>query len=217
MKTFQLEGSPRETVGKKATKTLRKQGLIPAILYGQAPVELPYKGSLKKGEKIVDIGANKGVIVTDLVITADSVRNLIYSPHIYLVELALEGVGKIKAIIKDLQFHPVTDALLHVDFLEVFDKKPIVMEVPVILEGHAEGVKAGGKLNLEMRKLRVKALYNKIPETLTINVENLGLAKAIQVGDLHFEGLELTNAKNAVVCSVKLTRAARGMEAAKEK
>ena len=217
MKTFQLEGSPREIVGKKATKTLRKQGLIPAILYGQAPVELPYKGSLKKGEKIVDIGANKGVIVTDLVITADNVRNLIYSPHIYLVELALEGVGKIKAIIKDLQFHPVTDALLHIDFLEVFDKKPIVMEVPVILEGHAEGVKAGGKLNLEMRKLRVKALFDKIPETLTINVEKLGLGKAIQVGDLHFEGLELTNAKNAVVCSVKLTRAARGMEAAKEK
>jgi large subunit ribosomal protein L25 len=217
MKTFQLEGSPRETVGKKATKTLRKQGLIPAILYGQAPVELPYKGVLKKGEKMVDIGANKGVVVTDLVVTTEGVRNLIYSPHIYLVELALEGAGTTKAIIKDLQFHPVTDALLHIDFLEVFDKKPIVMEVPVILEGHAEGVKAGGKLNLEMRKLRVKALFDKIPETLTINVENLGLGKAIQIGDLHFEGLELTNAKNAVVCSVKLTRAARGLEAAKEK
>jgi len=217
MKTFQLEGSPREIVGKKATKTLRKQGLIPAILYGQAPVELPYKGVLKKGEKIVDIGGSKGVIVTDLVVTAENVRNLIYSPHIYLVNLALDGVGIIKAIIKDLQFHPVTDALLHIDFLEVFDKKPIVMEVPVILEGHAEGVKAGGKLNLEMRKIRVKALYDKVPETLTVNVEKLGLGKAIQIGDLSFEGLELTNAKNAVVCSVKLTRAARGLEAAKEK
>ena len=217
MKTFQLEGSPREIVGKKATKALRKQGLIPAILYGQAPVELPYKGVLKKGEKIVDIGGSKGVIVTDLVVTAENVRNLIYSPHIYLVNLALDGVGIIKAIIKDLQFHPVTDALLHIDFLEVFDKKPIVMEVPVVLEGHAEGVKAGGKLNLEMRKIRVKALYDKVPETLTVNVEKLGLGKAIQIGDLSFEGLELTNAKNAVVCSVKLTRAARGLEAAKEK
>ena len=217
MKTFQLEGSPRESVGKKATKSLRKQGLIPAILYGQAPIELPYKGNLKKGEKIVDIGDNKGVVVTELVVTTENVRNLIYTPHIYLVELTLESIGKIKAIIKDLQFHPVTDALLHIDFLEVFDKKPIVMEVPVVMEGHAEGVKAGGKLTPEMRKIRVKALYDKIPETLTVNVENLGLGKSIQIGDLHFEGLELTNAKNAVVCSVKLTRAARGLEAAKEK
>ena len=216
MKTFQLEGSPRENIGKKATKTLRKQGLIPAILYGQAPVELPYKGVLKKGEKIVNIGANKGLIVTEIFVTTENVQNLIYSPHIYLVELLLEGAEKIKAIIKDLQFHPVTDALLHIDFLEVFDTKPIVMEVPVVLEGHAEGVKAGGKLNLEMRKLRVKALYDKIPEKLSINVDKLGLGKAVQIGDLHFEGLELTNAKNAVVCSVKLTRAARGLEAAKE-
>jgi len=217
MKTFQLEGSPREIVGKKATKALRKQGLIPAILYGQAPVELPFEGVLKKGEKIVDIGGSKGVVITDLVVTSENVRNLIYSPHIYLVNLALEGIGATKAIIKDLQFHPVTDTLLHIDFLEVFDKKPIVMEVPVVLEGHAEGVKAGGKLNLEMRRIRVKALYDKIPETLTVNVEKLGLGKAIQIGDLHFEGLELTNAKNAVVCSVKLTRAARGLEASKEK
>ena len=91
------------------------------------------------------------------------------------------------------------------------------MEVPVVLEGHAEGVKAGGSLNLDMRRLRVKALYNKIPETLTVNVETLGLGKSIQIGDLHFDGLELTNAKNSVVCTVKLTRAARGLEASKEK
>jgi len=217
MKTFQLEGSPREIVGKKATKALRKQGLIPAILYGQAPVELPYKGVLKKGEKIVGIGGDKGVVVSDFFVTAENVRSLIYSPQIFLVELDLEGVGKTKAIIKALQFHPVSDALLHIDFLEVFDEKPIVMEVPVILEGHAEGVKAGGKLNLEMRKLRVKALFDKIPENLTVNVEKLGLGKSIQIGDLHFEGLELTNAKNSVVCSVKLTRAARGLEASREK
>jgi len=217
MKTFQLEGSPREIVGKKATKSLRKQGLIPAILYGQAPIELPYKGNLNKGEKIVDIGDNKGVVITELVVTNENVRNLIYSPHIYLVELSLDGAKKIKAIIKDLQFHPVTDALLHIDFLEVFDKKPIIMEVPVVLEGHAEGVKAGGSLNLDMRRLRVRALYNKIPETLTVNVETLGLGKSIQIGDLHFDGLELTNAKNSVVCTVKLTRAARGLEASKEK
>ncbi|MDR1408390.1 MAG: 50S ribosomal protein L25/general stress protein Ctc [Tannerella sp.] len=214
MNTYQLEGTPREVTGKKATKALRKGDAIPAILYGQAPVELPYKGTLNKGEKIVAIGDNKGVVMTEFSVTADNVRNLIYTPYIYLVDLSLKGGRTVKSIVKALQFHPVTDAILHIDFLEVFEKKPIVMEVPVILEGHAEGVKAGGKLNLEMRKLRVKALFDEMPEKLVINVEKLGLGKAVQVGDLQFENMELINAKNAVVCSVKLTRAARGMEAA---
>ena len=117
------------------------------------------------------------------------------------------------AIVKDIQFQPVTDAILHMDFLEVSENKPVVMEVPVVLEGHAEGVKAGGKLNLQMRKLKVKALYTAIPEKLFINVEHLRLGRTLQVGALHFEGLELMNAKNAVVCAVQLTRAARGAQA----
>lgn len=213
MKTYQLEGTPRESVGKKATKALRKENLIPAVLYGQSPVELPYKGSLNKGEKVIEIEGGKGIIVTEFVVSMDGVRNLIYTPNIYLVELTLGG-KTIKAIVKGMQFHPVTDNVLHMDFLEVFDNKPIVMEVPVILEGYAEGVKSGGKLNLEMRRLRVKALYDKIPETLTVNVDHLGLGKTIQVGELEFENLELINSKNAVVCAVKLTRAARGAAAA---
>jgi large subunit ribosomal protein L25 len=216
MKTFQLEGSPREIVGKKAAKDIRKQSMIPAVIYGQTPVELPYKGTLNKGEKLVTISGNRGLVVMDFVVEADSVRNLIYTPHIYLVELNLGNGKTTNAIIKDLQFHPVTDALLHIDFLEVFEEKPVVMEVPVVLEGHAEGVKAGGKMTLERRKLRVRAFYNKIPETLTVNVDKLGLGKSIQVGELQFDDLELINAKNAVVCSVKLTRAARGLEAAKK-
>ncbi|MDE5635185.1 MAG: 50S ribosomal protein L25, partial [Muribaculaceae bacterium] len=97
--------------------------------------------------------------------------------------------------------------------LEVNETKPVVMEVPVALEGHAEGVKAGGKLNLSMNKHKVKAVYTDIPERLVINVDSLGLGKTMQVGDLHFEGLELVNAKNAVVCAVQLTRAARGAQA----
>ncbi|MDR2919945.1 MAG: 50S ribosomal protein L25/general stress protein Ctc [Tannerella sp.] len=213
MKTYQLEGTPRESVGKKATKALRKENLIPAVLYGQSPVDLPYKGKLNKGEKVVETESGKGIIVTDFVVSVDGVRNLIYTPNIYLVELTLGGKA-IKAIVKAMQFHPVTDNVLHIDFLEVFENKPIVMEVPVILEGYAEGVKAGGKLNLEMRRLRVKAIYDKIPETLTVNVDHLGLGKTIQVGELAFEGLELINAKNSVVCAVKLTRAARGAAAA---
>ena len=118
------------------------------------------------------------------------------------------------AILKDTQFHPVTDNLFHVDFYLVIAEGPIVMEVPVTLEGLAEGVKAGGKLSLELRKLKVKGLYNHIPEKLTVNVESLGLGKSVQVGDLSFDNLELMNAKNNVVCAVKLTRAARGAAAA---
>lgn len=184
MKTFKLEGALRQDLGKKASKALRGQEGIPAVLYG-------------------------GSEVRHFTVTQEAVRNLIYSPEIFVIDLTIDGQAT-KAVLKDLQLHPVTDALLHLDFLEVFDGKPIVMEVPVVLTGHAEGVKAGGKLSLEMRKLKVKAPYTEIPEKLFIDVTNLGLGKTIQVGALQFEGLEITNAKNAVVCAVKLTRAARG-------
>ena len=138
MKTFQLEGKSREVAAtsadqKRALKAMRKNNEIPAVLYG--------------GEK-----------VSHFTITKDSVRNLVYSPEIFVVELTIDG-KKTMAIVKDIQFQPVTDAILHMDFLEVSENKPVVMEVPVVLEGHAEGVKAGGKLNLQMRKLKVKALY----------------------------------------------------------
>ena len=137
MKTFQLEGKSREVAAtsadqKRALKAMRKNNEIPAVLYG--------------GEK-----------VSHFTITKDSVRNLVYSPEIFVVELTIDG-KKTMAIVKDIQFQPVTDAILHMDFLEVSENKPVVMEVPVVLEGHAEGVKAGGKLNLQMRKLKVKAL-----------------------------------------------------------
>ena len=115
---------------------------------------------------------------------------------------------------KDIQFHPVTDAILHVAFLQIDVANPIVIEVPVQLEGLAVGVKAGGKLALQIRKLKVKALYNVIPERLIVDVTSLGLGKTIKVGELNYEGLQLLNAKEAVVCAVKLTRAARGAQAA---
>ncbi|MDE5900107.1 MAG: 50S ribosomal protein L25, partial [Muribaculaceae bacterium] len=137
----------------------------------------------------------------------------IYTPEIFAVELELNGEKKM-VVLKDIQFHPVKDTILHIDFLEVNDQKPVSIDVPVKLEGHAEGVKAGGKLQLSMKKLRVKAIYTDVPERLVINVDNLGLGKTIQVGELHFDGLEMLNAKNAVVCAVALTRAARGAAAA---
>ncbi|MEZ3577882.1 MAG: 50S ribosomal protein L25 [Muribaculaceae bacterium] len=216
MELFKLAAQPRVDLGKKATKALRNQGLIPVVLNGGAIVELPYAGTLKPGEKIVEIGNGKGLITTDLVVSNDAVRKLVYTPDIFAVELDINGEKRM-AVLKDLQFHPVKDTILHMDFLEVNDTKPIVMEVPVKLEGHAAGVKAGGKLNLSMKKLKVRAIYTAIPERLVINVDDLGLGKSLAVGDIHIDGLELVNAKNAVVCAVQLTRAARGAAAAAAK
>lgn len=187
MKVFQLAGSLRTETGKKAAKAIRNNNSIPCIIYG-------------------------GETVSQFTVEKEAVRKLIYSPEIFLVELTIDG-KTCKAIMKDLQFHPVTDAVLHIDFLEVFEEKPIVIDVPVVLDGLAEGVKAGGKLSLEMRKLRVKALYNNVPEQLHINIENLALGKTIQVGQVAFENLEILNGKNSVICAVKLTRAARGAAA----
>ncbi len=215
MKKFQLSAEPRTNLGKKAAKALRAEGKIPVVLNGGEIITLPYTGTLAPGEKIVTIDetANKGLITTDLTVTNEAVRKLVYTPDIFAIELDVNGKKRM-AVLKDIQFHPVKDTILHMDLLEVNDTKPVVIEVPVSLEGHAEGVKAGGKLSLSMKKLKVRAPYTAVPERLVINVDNLGLGKTLQVGDLNFEGLELVNAKNAVVCAVQLTRAARGAAAA---
>ena len=213
MKKFALKAEPRTELSKQNLKALRKEGFIPAVINGGKIVDLPFEGTLKPGEKLVELANGKAVIATDIAVKGEDVRKLIYTPDIFEIDMDLNGETK-KVVMKDLQFQPVKDTVLHIDFLEVYPEKPIVMEVPVQVEGHAEGVKAGGKLTLTMRKLKTKATYDKIPEKLVVNVDNLGLGQSLQVGDLHFEGLELMNAKNAVVCAVKLTRAARGAAAA---
>lgn len=187
MKTFELEGTLRTDLGKKATKAIRATGAVPCEIYGM-------------GENI------------HFTCTNSNLRKLIYTPEVYIVNLDIDG-KKVQAIIKDLQFHPVSDQVLHIDFMQIDENHPITIEIPVRLEGLAVGVRAGGKLSLDKRKLRVKALYKFIPEQLVVNVENLDLGKTIQVRALQFENLELLNAPNAVVCTVKLTRAARGAAA----
>ncbi|MDR1743302.1 MAG: 50S ribosomal protein L25/general stress protein Ctc [Dysgonamonadaceae bacterium] len=191
MKTFDLKGDVRDDFGKKAARSLRSEGLIPCVVYGG------------NGDKNPNI---------NFTVKAGDVRNLIYTPEVYIVNLELGGKTT-PAILKEVQYHPVKDHILHIDFLHVFADVPVVIEIPVRLEGLAAGVKAGGKLSLDMRKLKVKALADKLPEELVVNVENLELGKSVQVGDLKFEGLEILNAKNAVVCRVQLTRAARGLAA----
>ena len=138
-----------------------------------------------------------------------------YTPEVYVVNLDIDGVAH-KAVIKELQFHPTTDALLHADFYEVNEQKPITIGIPVKLNGLAQGVRDGGKLNLSIRKINVTAPYKQIPEVLNIDVTNLQLGKAIKVGALSFEGLEIATSPEVVVCSVKATRASRSAAAAAE-
>ena len=145
MKSIEIKGSLRTETGKKATRELRKDNGIPCVLYGTQKDE------------------NGNQVATHFTVPTEGLRNLVYTPHIYVVDLNIDG-KIVNAIMKDIQFHPVTDKILHVDFYQIDESKPIVMEVPVKLEGLAEGVKAGGKLALQIRKLKVKALYNVIPD-----------------------------------------------------
>ena len=189
MKQISVSGQKREATGKKASKLLRKEGLVPCNLYG-----------------VADEAMSFAVAATDL-------RKVVYTPHVYVVELNIDGQHHL-AVMKELQFHPVTDALLHIDFLEVTEDKPIVIGIPVQLNGLAQGVRDGGKINLAVRKLNVKAPYKQIPEVLNIDVTNLQLGTSIKVGQLQFEGLEIVTSPEVVVCSVKATRASRSAAAA---
>lgn len=197
MKTFQLSGTSRQEVGKKSTRELRKQNLIPCVMYGQ-----------KKDSE------GKSVAVS-FTVKKDDVRKLIYTPDIFVVDLTIDGQLH-NAILQELQFHPVKDTVLHIDFLEINEAKPIVMAVPVQLTGLAAGVKAGGKLEQISRRIKVKALYNNIPERLVIDVTNLALGKSIKVADLSFEGLEMVSPADAVVCGVMTTRSSREASAGEE-
>ena len=195
MKEINIKGTARTEFGKKAARALRKTDAVPCNLYGNMKNE--------NGESIS----------IPFTTTNAELRNLIYSPDIYAVNLDIDGKSY-KAVMREIQFHPVKDNVLHVDFYEVNDVHPIVMEVPVKLNGLAEGVKAGGRLAASVRKLKVKAVYTQIPERLDIDVTSLGLGKTIKVGELHFEGLELVTSKDVVVCQVKMTRGARAAAAA---
>lgn len=184
MKSFDLKGTARTEVGKKSTNELRKNNGIPCVLYG-----------IEKEAKA-------------FAVTTDAVRKLVYTPDIHVVNLTIDGV-ECKAVLKDIQFHPVKDTILHMDFLQIVEDKAIVMEVPTVLTGLAAGVKLGGKLQQAIRKIKVKAVYANIPEKLTVDVTELALGKSIKVGELSFDGIELVTPAQTVVCSVAATRASR--------
>ncbi len=197
MKEIAINGQKREATGKKASKLIRKEGLVPCNIYG----EKRDGNGLPEAESFV-------APFTEL-------RKAVFTPHVYVVNINLDGKVR-KAIIKELQFHPTTEALLHADFYEVNETKEITVGIPVKLNGLAQGVREGGKLNLSIRKIDVTAPYHQIPEILNIDVTNLGLGKAIKVGELSFEGLTLATPAQVVVCSVKETRASKAAAAAAE-
>lgn len=190
MLEISVSGQSRTDLGKKASKLLRKEGLIPCNIYG-----------IEKGE-------NGFPVAKSFVVPFSEIRKVVYTPNVYVVNINIDGVEK-KAVIKELQFHPVSDALLHVDFLEITAEKPVTVGIPVKLVGHAAGVRNGGRLALAVRQLKVTASYLNIPEILEIDVTPLEIGKSIKVGELHFEGLEFATSKEVVVCSVQMTRQAR--------
>ncbi len=198
MKQITIEGTSRADLGKKATKAVRANGNVPCVLYGE-----------KKDE-------NGKPVAIHFEVSEKQINKLVFTPHIYLVDIKIDGEDH-KGIMKEIQFHPVKDNVLHVDFFEVHAEKPIVMGVPIAAKGLADGVRAGGRLMMMIRKLQVRALYENIPEKLDVDVTKLQLGKSINAGQLNYDNLEIITPKEVIVCTVKMTRAAMGAAAAAAK
>lgn len=188
MKTLQISAVSRNDYGKKAAKAVRREGMIPCVLNG-AGQALSFS---------VDVKA---------------VKPLIYSPASYIVELTIDG-QVYQAVMREVQFHPVREEILHIDFYQIQAGKPVAIAIPVRLTGNAEGVKVGGKLVLSARKLVVSAPVENLPDEITIDVTPLGVGKTIFVGDLAIEGLKFLTPATTAVCAVRVTRASRGAAAA---
>lgn len=183
MKSLSIKGEARTSLGKKESKKLRAAEKVPAVLYG--------------GEEAIHFSVD-----------FSEMRQLIYTPSVYLIDLDIDGTSY-KAIMQDIQWHPVEEQVLHVDFLRIAEDKPIKIEVPIKVFGHAKGIKAGGKLNTNLRRMKVKALAADLPDTIDIDVTKLGLGQSIKVANLNVNNVEFLDPKSNVVVSVAITRAAR--------
>ena len=182
MKTLAISVKSRENVGKSNTRALRNQGNVPCVLYG--------------GEKQVTFYAHE-----------NDFRKLVYTSDTFVVELDIDG-SKVKAIMQDIQFHPVTDKILHIDFLEVIEGKPVTVALPVILEGVAAGVRNGGNLMFRRPKIITKGLVTNLPDAITLNIEKLKIGMFTYIKDIVIEGCEFIAPSNSVVVGVKTARAA---------
>ncbi|MDR1668113.1 MAG: 50S ribosomal protein L25/general stress protein Ctc [Bacteroidales bacterium] len=188
MESFELKAALRKETGKKSSKKIREQDIVPCVLYG--------------GKENIHISVSES-----------DFRGLIYTPAVFVVNLDIEG-EKHQALMKETQFHPVTDKLLHADFYEISADKPVVVKIPVKITGSSIGVREGGKLVLENRRIAVKGLYKDIPNEIEINVTELGIGKTIRAGEITAKNFEIVSPKETRIVAVRSTRAAVAAEAA---
>lgn len=187
MKTITLVGQTKTAVGKKSAQRLRKNGEVPCILYGN--------------------GENVTFTVTD-----EALQPIVYTPNSFIVELDIDG-KKENCVMREIQFHPVSDDILHIDFYRVDPSKPVTIDVPVRIVGSSDGVKQGGKMQQLTRKVKVSALAKDLPDFITVDITTLGLGKSIMVGEISAENCTILTPKTTVICAVKMTRAAMGARA----
>ena len=183
MKHIELKGQVREAGNKAAVKAVRRAGQVPCNIYGQ------------------------GIENVLFTVDAKDLKTITHTPNSYIIDLELSNGTKMYAVLHEVQYHPVSDEALHVDFLAVSEEKPVTIEVPVIVTGHSEGVKMGGKLLVSSRKLRVNAMMNNLPDVLEVDSTHLMIGKQIVAGDLNYEGVTIVSPKATIICSVRPTRA----------
>ena len=186
MKTLEINGTFRTELGKKSSKQIRKTGNVPCVIYGK--------------EKNIHFHVHE-----------NSFKDLVYSPEAHLVQLNIEGKAY-KVVLKDMQFHPVKDNILHADFIEIFDHKPVTINIPIKVSGDSVGVIAGGKLSIKRRTLKVKGLAENLPEHLDIDITNLKIHEGLRVMDLSYDKIELLDAKKSMVLTIATSRVAAKTE-----
>lgn len=180
MKTIEIKAVSRDHVGKKSSSILRSEGNVPCVMYG--------------GKENLHFYAHE-----------NEFRGLVYTPEVYLVNLVIDGKSY-PAVMKDLQFHPVTDRLQHIDFMQVNEEKPVTIDIPVKITGESAGVKAGGKLRIKRRTLKVKGMTKDVPDHLTVDITGLEIGQSIKIGDLSFSNLEIIDNKRAMIVGVAVSR-----------
>lgn len=191
MKSITIKGSQRESVGKASARALRNAGKVPCVLYG--------------GENPLHFSADEITF-----------SKLVYTPDVHTVVIELEDGKKHNAILQDIQFHPVSDKILHIDFFRVYDDKEVVMNIPVRIIGSSVGVRSGGNLHRNKRKLRVKALPANLPDYLEVDITELKIGSKFYIAELENEAYKFLHPDNTVVCQVRRSRASMSLEAEEE-
>jgi large subunit ribosomal protein L25 len=180
MKSFELSGTKREGLTKQDTKKLRDAGMVPCVIYG--------------GETNIHFSA-----------PILSFRDLVYTPEVYTVKISVDGKTH-NAIMQEIQFHPISDKLMHIDFIEISDDKKVVIDVPVKLSGTSEGQRQGGKLLNKVRKLKIKSLPSNLPDAVSIDITPLTIGQSVRVSDLKLEGVEFLDSASNIIVGIRTTR-----------